>query len=79
MSDENRFSTMKQKLRLTSPVDGLVMSADLYVPEEPKAIIHIMHGMAEHKERYEELAIILSRLGCVVLVVDHRGLGERAS
>ena len=38
--------------------------ADVYarcwMPENPKAIFQIVHGMAEHGERYEDFAIVLS-------------------
>ena len=71
--------TEKTKIELTSTVDGLVMHADLYVPEKPRAIVHVMHGMCEHKERYEEFCNILARIGCVVMATDHRGHGESIS
>ena len=71
--------TEKRKLELTSTVDGLVMHADLYIPEKPRAIVHLMHGMCEHKERYEEFCNILARIGCVVMATDHRGHGESIS
>ena len=30
-----------------------------WLPEKPKAWLHIMHGMAEHSERYKTLAKFL--------------------
>ena len=69
----------KKKLELSSPIDGLKLYANLYIPDEPKAIVHIMHGMAEYKDRYNEFCNILSRLGCVVLIMDNRGHGESIS
>lgn len=69
----------KKKLELISSIDNMKLAANLYIPEEPKAIVHVMHGMAEHKERYEEFCNILARLNCVVLIMDHRGHGESIS
>ena len=70
----------KKKMSLQSTTDDLMLYADVYVPEsEPKAVVQIIHGKAEHKERYEVIANILSAYGCVVLVVDNRGHGESIS
>ena len=69
----------KKKIELESPIDGLKLYADLYIPDSPKAIVHVMHGMSEHKERYEEFCNLLARLNCVVLIMDHRGHGESIS
>lgn len=69
----------KQKMELVSTVDGLKLTANLYIPENPRAIVHVMHGMSEHKERYDEFCNLLARLNCVVLIMDHRGHGESIS
>ena len=69
----------KKKIELESPVDGFKLKANLYIPENPKAIVHVMHGMSEHKERYDEFCNVLARLNCVVLIMDHRGHGESTS
>ena len=42
----------------------------------PKAIFQIVHGMAEHGERYEEFANFLCQKGFAVLVDDHVGHGK---
>ena len=42
----------------------------------PKAIFQIVHGMAEHGERYEEFAYFLCQKGFAVLVNDHIGHGK---
>ena len=39
--------------------DELILGADVYIPEKPKAIVQIIPGMAEHKGRYEKLAGVL--------------------
>ncbi len=66
----------KKKIELCSQTDGFKISADMYIPENPMAIVQIIHGMAEHKERYEEFCTLLTRLNCVVIIADHRGHGE---
>jgi len=50
-----------------------------YTPEgEPKAIVQIAHGMAEHFGRYHAFAEYLVREGFVVCGNDHLGHGETA-
>jgi len=45
---------------------------------EPKAIVHILHGLAEHSGRvgYDQLAMVLAKEGFVVYANDHRCHGE---
>lgn len=54
--------------------------ADLFVrawiPENPKAVFQIAHGMAEHGERYEDTASYLCSKGFIVVVDDHIGHGR---
>ena len=55
--------------------------ADVYarcwVPADgPKALFQITHGMAEHGERYEDLAAYLCGQGFAVLAQDHVGHGK---
>lgn len=47
--------------------------------KEPKAIIQIFHGMAEHKERYIEFMEFLAKNGYAVYAHDHRKHGESIS
>ena len=69
----------KQKRRIKSIHDDLVLEANLYIPEKPKAIVQIIHGMSEHKERYEKVASVLASYGYVVIAVDNRGHGASIS
>ncbi|MBQ5825657.1 MAG: lysophospholipase [Clostridia bacterium] len=46
------------------------------VKANTKAIVQIAHGMAEHKERYNEFASFLAENGYAVFVHDHLGHGE---
>ncbi len=51
-----------------------------WTPEnEPIAVIHISHGMAEYGLRYKTLATDFNKLGFVVYAHDHRGHGETIS
>lgn len=51
--------------------------ARCWLPAEgPKAIFQIVHGMAEHGERYEDFAKFLCKNGFAVLVDDHIGHGK---
>ena len=43
----------------------------------PKGIIHICHGMAEHIGRYKWLINNLNKDGYHVIAIDHRGHGRR--
>lgn len=49
-----------------------------YAPDngDVKAIIQISHGMAEHKERYEDFAGFLTSKGFAVFINDHLGHGQ---
>lgn len=44
----------------------------------PKAVLHIIHGMAEHSLRYDRLAQRLVKEGIEVWAADQRGHGETA-
>lgn len=43
--------------------------------ENPKGIIQIVHGMAEHKYRYVSFMQTLAKNGYIVCIHDHRGHG----
>ncbi len=58
--------------------DGYSLSARLFDCETPKAVILVMHGMEEHKGRYDEFASFLRDHGYAVLTCDMRGHGEDA-
>lgn len=69
----------KEVISIKSSSDELTLYANLYTPDDPKFIVQIIHGMAEHKERYEELATLLTKMGAVVIVADNRGHGQSIS
>ena len=43
--------------------------------KNPKAWVHIIHGMSEHAARYDELASELNKEDIFVTAGDHRGHG----
>jgi alpha-beta hydrolase superfamily lysophospholipase len=45
-------------------------------PRAPKALVQIVHGLAEHAGRYERLAVALTQAGYAVYASDHRGHGQ---
>ena len=44
--------------------------------ENPKGVVQIVHGMAEHAGRYDAFARFLNEQGYVVVADDHRGHGK---
>ena len=56
--------------------DGVQLSAVLIAPEAPKAVVQLVHGMAEHKERYFPFMNYLSEKGYACVINDLRGHGE---
>jgi alpha-beta hydrolase superfamily lysophospholipase len=50
---------------------------DTYLPEgEPRGLILVAHGVAEHAGRYRHVADRLTGLGLKVVIPDHRGHGR---
>ena len=48
-----------------------------WLPEgEPKAVLQIVHGIAEYIERYDDFANYLNGLGIAVVAEDHMGHGQ---
>lgn len=48
-----------------------------WTPEEdPKAVFQIVHGIAEHVERYDDFANFLTSKGYLVVAEDHMGHGQ---
>lgn len=57
--------------------DGHLIHVVKYLPEQnPIGHVHILHGMAEHIDRYEEFANFLVNKGYFVSGHDHRGHGR---
>lgn len=56
-----------------------LLDVNYYETEKPKALVQILHGMQEHKERYDEFARFLAQNGYSVLIHDHLGHGRSVS
>ena len=68
---------IKKHFTLNSTYDNLPLAGIVIAPENsPKGIVQFVHGMAEHKNRYEELMAFLAEEGYVCVCHDHRGHGE---
>ncbi|MFW6368305.1 MAG: alpha/beta fold hydrolase [Spirochaetota bacterium] len=49
--------------------------AFVLAPRSQRAVVLLLHGMAEHKERYRDIASFLARSGFAVVCYDHAGHG----
>jgi alpha-beta hydrolase superfamily lysophospholipase len=59
--------------------DGTKLFLYRWIPgSQPKAVLHIIHGMAEHALRYRRLAEKLTAAGIEVWAADQRGHGKTA-
>ena len=67
----------KEEIKLTS-VDGYELSLAVFKAENPKAVIQMVHGMEEHKERYYDFCEFLAKQGFSSVVSDLRGHGSNA-
>lgn len=65
-----------QTITYTSPFDQQHLKGIHYPASKPKALVVVLHGMAEHQERYRSLALFLVDHHYSVLTIDHRGHGE---
>ncbi|MBR2747683.1 MAG: alpha/beta hydrolase, partial [Bacteroidales bacterium] len=50
--------------------DGVRLSTLTLAPESPKAVLQLVHGMAEHKERYIPFMNYLSEMGFACVICD---------
>lgn len=69
---------MAKKDILITAVDGYQLSCSVFEAQSPKAVVQIIHGMEEHKERYEMFAEFLAARGLTVITSDLRGHGKSA-
>ena len=69
---------MPEKKRFTfSSVKDQPLQARMWVPEgRPRGIVQLVHGMAEHIDRYDGVAAALNRAGFLAVGHNHLGHGE---
>lgn len=69
---------MPQTHPFPSPTDGTVLATHRWGTDlgEPRGVVQVAHGIAEHGRRYDRLARALTAAGYVVHAVDHRGHGD---
>ncbi len=64
-----------QQITITAK-DGANLIGYKWHLDEPKALVVIVHGMAEHSARYDRFANALNENGYAVMAVDLRGHGK---
>jgi alpha-beta hydrolase superfamily lysophospholipase len=64
--------------RFTSNADGMAIQAYKWRSADPRAVVVISHGAAEHALRYERFARALNAAGMDVWAADQRGHGRSA-
>lgn len=72
---------MQEKKFIHTAADGQRLVVRQWTPDnnaEIRAVLQIVHGMAEHTARYARLARALTNAGYVVIAHDQRGHGETA-
>ena len=67
----------KEVFTFNSVSDHLTLEAELIAPTANLCgIVQFSHGMAEHKERYEDFMTFLASHGFAAIIHDHRGHGS---
>lgn len=68
-----------QVMLIPSSVEGEMLNTLIWKPEQPpRALLLIVHGMAEHIARYDEFARFMSERGVVTAGCSHLGHGSTA-
>ena len=66
-----------EKIKMQS-VSGKPLQVYVWPVGQPKAVVQLVHGMAEHMGRYDRLARALNAAGYAVIGHDHLGHGPAA-
>jgi alpha-beta hydrolase superfamily lysophospholipase len=64
-----------QRSTFTSPVDDLELATYEWDVADPRGVVQVAHGLAEHSARYDRFARALNEAGYSVRATDHRGHG----
>jgi alpha-beta hydrolase superfamily lysophospholipase len=68
-----------QRSTFTSPVDDLELATFEWDVPDPRGVVQVAHGLAEHSARYDRFARALNAAGYTVRASDHRGHGASIS
>lgn len=69
------MNMITRKFSFKSKWDGVVIHGICVVPEKPVAILQMVHGMCEHKERFLSFMQNMSERGYITVMHDNRGHG----
>lgn len=66
----------KEEFFYPSAGDGQIHGCRWFPEGEPRAVVQIIHGIAEYLERYQDFAAFLTERGFLVVAEDHMGHGK---
>ena len=70
---------IRKSFRFTDSLKEKIECYKWTTEQKPKAVIQIVHGMAEHAARYDDIAHFFVKNGFSVYANDHRGHGQTAA
>ena len=74
--------SIKYEGSFLSETDALEISVLCLMPDpgvQPRAIVQLVHGMSEYKERYIQFMEYLTARGYITVIHDQRGHGKSVS
>jgi acylglycerol lipase len=72
----NGGKTVQQHNEALGSSDNVRLYTQAWLHDNPRAVIIISHGYAEHSSRYQHFASYLAENGFAVYALDHRGHGR---
>jgi alpha-beta hydrolase superfamily lysophospholipase len=68
-----------EKISVTTGNKNTFYVSHYSIDTKPRAIVQILHGLAEHQGRYHDFINYLNNQGITVFIHDHLGHGDRVS
>ena len=68
-----------EKISVTTGNKNTFYVSHYSIDSKPRAIVQILHGMAEHQRRYHDFINYLNNQGITVFIHDHLGHGNRVT
>ena len=68
-----------EKISVTTGNKNTFYVSHYSIDTKPRAIVQILHGMAEHQRRYHDFINYLNHQGITVFIHDHLGHGNRVT